>query len=479
MNIKSDIAMIGMAVMGSSLALNMEEHGFKVSIYDVRDGIVDSFLEGEGKGKNFFGAHSLRELVDSLKRPRIAMMMIKAGDPVDQVTENLLPLLEKGDIIVDGGNSFWQDTDRRVRTCEEKGIHFIGMGVSGGEMGARRGPSLMPGGSREAWEAVKPIFLSICAKSEGDPCCGWTAEGGAGHYVKMVHNGIEYGDMELICESWWFMKNALGLTDEQAADVFETWNKGKLDSYLVSITADILRRKDDDGQPLVEKILDTAGQKGTGKWASQSALDMGVPLTLITDAVFERCMSARKKDRLHASRILTGPEPEGTHGSASGTDLDADVWIPYLEDALYAAKICSYAQGFRLLAETAKNQGWELDYGQIALMWRGGCIIRSRFLGEIRRAYDRNPDLENLLLDDFFRQEFGKAQKGLRMVAAEAIREGIPAPALSSAVSYYDALRSSRLPANLLQAQRDYFGAHTYERIDGPEGKHFHTEWES
>ncbi len=519
-NRKSDIAMIGMAVMGSNLALNLEEHGFMVSVYDVREGICDKFAAGN-RGKKFYAAHSLKELVDSLKTPRVVMMMIKAGEPVDQVTGNLLPLLQEGDIIVDGGNSFWKDTERRVAECEKQGVLFVGMGVSGGETGARRGPSLMPGGSRKAWERVKPIFTSIAARCDGDPCCGWTSDGGAGHYVKMVHNGIEYGDMELICETWWFMKKCLGLSDHEAADVFERWNQGKLDSYLISITADILKKDDADGQPLVEKILDKAGQKGTGKWASQSALDIGVPLTLITESVYARYMSACKEERVHASVVLEGPKEQQSleaagdgkaaeasagdgeaakapagDGQAAGAPAgesyaaeapagemqvqndDRDRWLSDLEDALYAAKICSYAQGFSLLKAAEKEMGWKLDHGSIALMWRGGCIIRSRFLGEIRKAFDRNPELENLLLDDFFREAFGKAQRGLRRVVSEAVLLGIPAPALSAAVSYYDSLRSSLLPANLIQAQRDYFGAHTYERVDTPDGTHYHTEWQ-
>ncbi len=466
---KSDMAMIGMAVMGENLALNIEEHGFRVTVYDVRDGIVDAFLNGRGKGLKFEGAHSWEELVGSLQKPRILMMMIKAGDPVDSVIGHLLPLLDPGDIIIDGGNSFYQDTQRRYQMLKEHGIRFIGMGVSGGEEGARRGPSLMPGGNPEAWPYVKPILTAICAKTEGEPCCDWIGEGGAGHYVKMVHNGIEYGDMELICEVYSVMKHCLQMPDAAIGDVFQEWNKGTLSSYLIEITANILHYKDTDGAPLVEKILDTAGQKGTGKWASQAALDEGVPLTLISDAVFSRCLSAMKNERVSASHILSGPEPQ-PHA------VNEEI-LHALHDALYASKICSYAQGFSLLRAAAVTYGWTLDYGSIALMWRGGCIIRSVFLGDIKKAFMRNPDLPNLLFDDYFHDAFEKAQSGLRQVCAMCIADGIPVPALTAAVAYYDALRSERLPANLLQAQRDYFGAHTYERIDDPSGKHYHTDW--
>lgn len=475
--IKSDIAMIGMAVMGENLALNMEEKGFRVSVFDVRDGIVDAFMEGNGKGKNFYGAKSFEDMVESLNKPRKVMMMIRAGEPVDEVIDKLLPLLEDGDVIIDGGNSHFPDTERRTKKVEAAGKLFIGTGVSGGEEGARKGPSMMPGGSKAAWEIVKPILTAICAKVEDngkeEACCAWVGEGGAGHFVKMVHNGIEYGDMELICEAYHIMRVYLGLEDGEIGDIFAEWNKGKLDSYLIQITADILHFKDEDGSYLVENILDTAGQKGTGKWTGIAALDEGVPLTLISEAVFARCLSAIKEERVEASKILHGPSEK----IPSLSDTEKKEMIGYIKDALYAAKIISYAQGYSLMRAATKTYGWKLAYGDIALMWRGGCIIRSVFLGNIKKAFERNPDITNLMLDDYFKKEIEDAMGGLRNVVSKMALYGIPVSAMSSALSYYDGYRSERLPANLLQAQRDYFGAHTYERCDRERGEFFHTKW--
>lgn len=467
---KSDLGLIGLAVMGENLVMNMESKGFTVSVFNRTTEKVERFVNGRAKGKNIVGCYSLRELVDSLEKPRKVMMMIKAGKPVDDMIEQLLPLLDDGDIIIDGGNSHFPDTMRRCTYVESKGKLYIGTGVSGGEEGALRGPSMMPGGSPAAWAAVKPIFQSICAKVEdGTPCCDWVGENGAGHFVKMVHNGIEYGDMELICETYSLLKNILGLTADEMHDVFAEWNRGELDSYLIEITRDILAYKDTDGSALVEKILDTAGQKGTGKWTAISALDEGVPLTLIAEAVFARCLSAQKEERVKASEILSGPTPlfEGERAA----------FINDLEDALLAAKIVSYAQGYALMRTAARSYGWNLNWGGIALMWRGGCIIRSVFLGKIKEAYDADPALENLMLAPYFREKLEKGQKGWRRICASAITNGIPAPALCAALSYYDGYRSARLPANLLQAQRDYFGAHTYERVDHPRGEFFHTDW--
>lgn len=467
---KSDLGLIGLAVMGENLVMNMESKGFTVSVFNRTTEKVERFVNGRAKGKNIVGCYSLRELVDSLEKPRKVMMMIKAGKPVDDMIEQLLPLLDDGDIIIDGGNSHFPDTMRRCTYVESKGKLYIGTGVSGGEEGALRGPSMMPGGSPAAWAAVKPIFQSICAKVEdGTPCCDWVGENGAGHFVKMVHNGIEYGDMELICETYSLLKNILGLTADEMHDVFAEWNRGELDSYLIEITRDILAYKDTDGSALVEKILDTAGQKGTGKWTAISALDEGVPLTLIAEAVFARCLSAQKEERVKASEILSGPTPlfEGNRA----------VFINDLEDALLAAKIVSYAQGYALMRTAARSYGWNLNWGGIALMWRGGCIIRSVFLGKIKEAYDADPALENLMLAPYFREKLEKGQKGWRRICASAITNGIPVPALCAALSYYDGYRSARLPANLLQAQRDYFGAHTYERVDHPRGEFFHTDW--
>ncbi len=466
----SDIGLIGLAVMGENLVLNMESKGFQVSVYNRTTQRVDDFVNGRAKGKNIRGTHSLQELVASLERPRKIMMMVKAGKPVDDLIESLVPLLDQGDILIDGGNTHYPDTNRRTAYVESKGLLYIGTGVSGGEEGALLGPSIMPGGSQKAWPVVKPVFQSIAAKVEdGTPCCDWVGENGAGHFVKMVHNGIEYGDMQLINEAYHIMKDVLGMSADEMHLVFKEWNEGPLDSYLIEITRDILAFKDEDGQPLVDKILDTAGQKGTGKWTAVSALEHGVPLTLIGEAVFSRCLSAIKEERVAASKLINGPKPEFIG--------DKKQFIKDIESALFASKIVSYAQGYALMAAAAKEYGWNLNYGGIALMWRGGCIIRSVFLGRIKEAFDRNKDLSNLLLDPYFKDVVEKAQQGWRNVIATAVINGIPAPAMSSALSYFDGYRSERLPANLLQAQRDFFGAHTYERVDKPRGEFFHTNW--
>ena len=466
----SDIGLIGLAVMGENLVLNMESKGFQVSVFNRSTEKVDNFIAGRAKGKNIKGTHSLEELVQSLEKPRKIMLMIKAGAAVDASIESLIPLLEPGDIIIDGGNTHFPDTNRRTAFVESKGLLYIGTGVSGGEEGALLGPSIMPGGSPKAWPIVKPIFQAIAAKVEdGTPCCDWVGENGAGHFVKMVHNGIEYGDMQLINEAYHIMKDLLGMTADEMHQTFKEWNKGPLDSYLVEITRDILAYKDEDGSPLVEKILDTAGQKGTGKWTAISALDLGMPLTLIGEAVFSRCLSAIKEERVAAAKVIKGPKPAFTG--------DKKAMLSNLHDALYASKVVSYAQGYALMAAAAKEYGWNLNYGGIALMWRGGCIIRSVFLGKIKVAFDKNPNLTNLLLDPFFKDVVEKAQAGWRNLIASAIMNGIPTPALATALNYFDGYRSERLPANLLQAQRDYFGAHTYERIDKPRGEFFHTNW--
>lgn len=466
----SDIGVIGLAVMGENLVMNMESHGFTVSVFNRTTEKVTKFVEGRAKGLNIVPAYSMEELVSQLKKPRIVMMMVKAGSPVDANIEALLPLLEEGDIIIDGGNSHFPDTERRCKYVESKGMLYVGCGVSGGELGALKGPSLMPGGSRAAWERVKPILQAIAAKVEdGTPCCQWVGDGGAGHFVKMVHNGIEYGDMELICEAYNLMKNVLGLGEDEMHDIFTKWNEGELDSYLIEITRDILGYKDEDGRPLVTKILDTAGQKGTGKWTAIAALDEGIPLTMIGEAVFARCLSAQKDERVRASKVL----PAGTSVFAG----NKEGFIESIREALYASKIISYAQGYVLMRSAAKTYGWDLAYGDIALMWRGGCIIRSVFLGEIKKAFDKNPELENLLLDEYFKAIVTRTLPGWRTVCAQAALTGIPAPAMSSALAYYDGYRSETLPANLLQAQRDYFGAHTYERVDAERGKVFHTNW--
>ncbi|AGC69483.1 6-phosphogluconate dehydrogenase, decarboxylating [Thermoclostridium stercorarium subsp. stercorarium DSM 8532] len=467
---KADIGLIGLAVMGENLAMNMESKGFTVAVFNRTTEKVSAFINGRAKGKNIIGTYSIEELVNSLKKPRKIMLMVKAGKPVDDFIEMLIPHLEKGDIIIDGGNSHFPDTIRRTKYLEEKGLLYIGTGVSGGEEGALKGPSLMPGGSPEAWPHVKEIFQAIAAKvDDGTPCCDWVGENGAGHFVKMVHNGIEYGDMQLICEAYHLMKDLLGMTADEMHEVFKEWNEGDLNSYLIEITRDILAYKDEDGQPLVDKILDTAGQKGTGKWTAIAALDEGIPLTLIGEAVFARCLSAMKDERVAASKVLSGPVPK--------FEGDRKAFIEDIRNALYASKIVSYAQGFTLMRSAAKTYGWNLNYGGIAMMWRGGCIIRSKFLGKIKEAFDRNPDLTNLLLDPFFKEKVEKAQDSWRRVVSVALMNGIPVPAFTSALCYYDAYRCERLPANLLQAQRDYFGAHTYERVDRPRGEFFHTNW--
>jgi len=466
----SDIGLVGLAVMGENLVLNIESKGFTASVYNRTVEKVDKFINGRGKGKNIFGARTIEELVASLKRPRKLMLMVKAGKAVDDFIELLIPHLEPGDIIIDGGNTHFPDTNRRTKYAESKGLLYIGTGVSGGEEGALLGPSIMPGGSPEAWTSVKPIFQAIAAKvSDGSPCCDWVGRDGAGHFVKMVHNGIEYGDMQLICEAYQVMKDLLGMNANEMHDVFAEWNKGDLDSYLIEITRDILGYKDTDGAPIVDKILDTAGQKGTGKWTAVAALDQGIPLTLIGEAVFARCLSAQKNERVVASKILTGPKPEFKG--------DRRAFIEDLRRALFASKLVSYAQGYALMRSASNDYKWDLNYGGIALMWRGGCIIRSVFLGMIKDAFDKNPDITNILLDPYFTGKILEAQNGWRNVVSQAVCNGIPVPAFSSALAYFDAFRTERLPANLLQAQRDYFGAHTYERIDRLRGEFFHTNW--
>ena len=467
---QADIGLIGLAVMGENLVLNMESKGFTVAVYNRTVSKVDDFMNGRGAGKNFIGCHSLQELTRSLKSPRKVMMMVKAGQAVDDTIELLIPLLSAGDIIIDGGNSNYEDTARRTAYVEGKGLLFIGTGVSGGEEGALLGPSIMPGGSPKAWPAVKPIFQAISAKApDGTPCCDWVGEGGAGHFVKMVHNGIEYGDMQLICEVYQIMKDVLGMSADEMHEAFKEWNSGELGSYLIEITSDILAFKDTDGDPLVDKILDAAGQKGTGKWTGIAALNAGVPLTLIAEAVFARCLSAAKDERVVASKSYAAPK--------SVFSGDRARFLASLRDALYASKIISYAQGFALLRAAASEYGWHLDYGGIALMWRGGCIIRSVFLGKIKEAFDANGSLANLLLDPFFKAKIVKAEAGWREVVSTAVLSGIPVPSIAAALTYFDGYRSELLPANLLQAQRDYFGAHTYERLDSPRGKFFHTNW--
>lgn len=467
---RADLGLIGLAVMGENLALNMESKGFTVAVYNRTAERVTNFVEGRAKDKNIIGTYSLEELVASLKKPRKVMLMVKAGQPVDDFIARLIPLLEEGDIIIDGGNSHFPDSIRRTKLVEEHGLLYVGTGVSGGEEGALHGPSLMPGGSPQAWPHIKPIFQAIAAKVEdGSPCADWVGPDGAGHFVKMVHNGIEYGDMQLICEAYHLMKELLGMSADEMHEVFKEWNAGELNSYLIEITADILAYKDEDGSPLVEKILDTAGQKGTGKWTAISALDEGIPLTLIAEAVFSRCLSALKEERVAASQVLTGPKPEFTG--------DKKAFVEDIRRALYASKIVSYAQGYTLMRAASETYGWDLNYGGIALLWRGGCIIRSVFLGEIKKAFERDPQLTNLLLDPFFKSQIDACQESWRRVVATALTNGIPVPAFASALTYYDGYRHPRLPANLLQAQRDYFGAHTYERIDRPRGEFFHTNW--
>ncbi|MGV8827737.1 MAG: decarboxylating NADP(+)-dependent phosphogluconate dehydrogenase [Breznakibacter sp.] len=467
---KSDIGLIGLAVMGENLVLNMASKGFTVSVFNRSTDKVNAFIHGRAKGKTIRGCHNLQELTDSLEKPRKIMLMVKAGKPVDDTIEQLLPLLEPGDIIIDGGNSHFPDSDRRTQYLKEKGILYIGSGVSGGEEGALLGPSIMPGGNEEAWPAVKPIFQTIAAQApDGSPCCDWVGNNGAGHFVKMVHNGIEYGDMQLITEAYHLLKSVGGLNNQELHQVFRKWNEGDLDSYLIEITSQIFDYKDTDGQPLVNKILDTAGQKGTGKWTSINALDLGIPLTLITEAVFARYLSAQKDERVAASHLINEPEVKLTS--------DKMAFINDVEDALFAAKIVSYAQGFALIRMATKEFGYNINLGNVALLWRAGCIIRSAFLDNIKQAFEKNPELDNLLIDGYFLEKMNRAQAGWRRAIAAGVVNGIPMPAMSSALSYFDGYRSRQLPANLLQAMRDYFGAHTYERTDQPRGEFFHTNW--
>jgi len=466
---KADIGLIGLAVMGQNLVLNMNDHGFTVAVFNRTVSRVDEFLGKGAKGTRIMGTRSLAELVGLLKRPRRVMLLVQAGPAVDDFIGQLVPLLEPGDVIIDGGNSNYNDSIRRTAYVESKGLLYIGTGVSGGEEGARLGPSIMPGGSPAAWRHVKPIFQAIAAKVDGAPCCDWVGENGAGHYVKMVHNGIEYGDMQLICEAYQLMRDGLGMKAPQMHEVFAEWNRGKLDSYLIEITRDILAYEDEDGRPLVDKILDTAEQKGTGKWTGISAFDMGIPLTMIVEAVLGRALSALKDERVAASRVLVGPKVR-----IAG---DRKAFIRDLEEAVYASKLISYTQGYMLMRAAAREYKWNLNYGGIALMWRGGCIIRSVFLGRIKEAFDRNPKLTNLLLDPYFEAQIEAAQAAWRRVVAKAVQKGIPAPAMSSALAFFDGYRRESLPANLLQAQRDYFGAHTYQRVDKPRGEYFHTNW--
>ncbi len=466
----ADIGLYGLAVMGQNLVLNMNDHGFKVAVSNRSSGKVDAFLEQEAKGTDIVGFHEVKDMIAAIRKPRVVMLMVKAGKPVDLTMEAMLPHLEPGDIIIDGGNSNFEDTNRRCKEMAEKGLLFIGAGVSGGEEGARFGPSIMPGGHKDAWERIKPILQGVAAKTKsGEPCCDWVGEDGAGHFVKMVHNGIEYGDMQLICEAYDLMTNFLGMSAKECSEVFTEWNKGKLDSYLIEITKNILAYVDEDGEPLVEKILDTAGQKGTGKWTAVSALDQGIPLTLIGEAVFSRFLSALKDERVEAAQKL-GSE-------IKNVGAQKETFLGWLEDALYGAKLISYAQGYMLFRAAAKNFGWNLNYGGIALMWREGCIIRSRFLGDIKAAFEAEPELENLLFAPYFKEQIKKAEEGWRNVVSTAVRAGVAVPALATALSFYDGYRRDRLPANLLQAQRDYFGAHTYERLDKPRGEYFHTDW--
>jgi 6-phosphogluconate dehydrogenase len=466
----TDIAVIGLAVMGQNLILNMNDHGFKVVAFNRTVSKVDDFLANEARGTEVVGAHSIEEMAEQLKKPRRVMLMVKAGEPVDETIEHLLTHLEDGDIIIDGGNSLFTDTERRREYVESKGLLYVGTGVSGGEEGARNGPSIMPGGSPDAWPHVKDIFQSIAAKApDGQPCCDWVGEGGAGHYVKMVHNGIEYGDMQLIAEAYDLLKSYLGLSNDEMAQTFSKWNQEELDSYLIQITSEILAYKDENDEYVIDKILDAAGQKGTGKWTVQSTAELGQPVSLIAEAVWTRSLSALKDQRVSASKVLSGPEAK--------FEGDQAAFIDQIKQALYASKIVSYAQGYMLMRAAATEYGWNLNYGGIALMWRGGCIIRSRFLGDIKNAFDTNPDLENLLLDDFFVKAIDSTQQAWREIIATAAKSGIPLPAMSSALSFYDGYRSGTLPANLIQAQRDYFGAHTYERTDKPRGEWFHTNW--
>ncbi|MBS0629723.1 MAG: decarboxylating NADP(+)-dependent phosphogluconate dehydrogenase [Verrucomicrobia bacterium] len=467
----ADIGLIGLAVMGQNLVLNMNDHGFKVAVFNRTVSKVDEFLAGPAKNTEVIGAQSLQDFFKVLKRPCKVMFMVKAGQPVDDLIDECLPFLSKGDIVIDGGNSHYPDTERRVKALAEKGILFVGTGISGGEEGARNGPSIMPGGNEQAWPLIKPIFQAISAKAEEDglPCCDWVGSGGSGHYVKMVHNGIEYGDMQLICEAFQLLTSVTKCTYPELKTIFADWNKGQLHSYLIEITGAILAHKEKDGAFTIDKILDVAGQKGTGKWTGISALDLGLPVTLIGEAVFARCLSALKEERVKMSKIYAGPQIK-----FSG---DKKKFIEDVRQALYASKIISYAQGFMLMRAAAKEFNWNLNYGSIALMWRAGCIIRSRFLNDIKKAYDKDPKLDNLLFDEFFKNEITNGEKSWRRVVATAIEEGIPVPCFSTALAFFDGYRTERLPANLLQAQRDFFGAHTYERVDQPRGQFFHTNW--
>lgn len=467
---KADIGLIGLAVMGQNLVMNMNDHGYTVTVFNRTVAKVDEFLAKAAKGSKVIGAHSLKDFFKNLKRPRKVMFMVKAGAPVDDLIEECLPFLEKGDIVIDGGNSHYPDTERRYQALKDKGILFMGTGISGGEEGARNGPSIMPGGNKDAWPHVKPIFQAIAAKADnGESCCDWVGDGGAGHYVKMVHNGIEYGDMQVICEAYQLLSSLLGFGADKLQDIFTKWNKTELDSYLIEITSQIFAYKDNNGKPLVENILDVAGQKGTGKWTGISALEQGMPVTLIGEAVFARCLSSLKDQRVKLSKLYSGKVPQ--------FDGNKEQMIEDIKSALYASKIISYAQGFMLMRAAANEMKWTLNYGAIAMMWRGGCIIRSKFLGKIKAAYDKDPNIESLLFNDFFKQEITKSEKGWRNTVATAAMEGIPTPCFSTALTFFDGYRCARLPANLLQAQRDFFGAHTYERVDQPRGKFFHTNW--
>jgi 6-phosphogluconate dehydrogenase len=466
---KADIGLIGLAVMGQNLVLNMADHGYRVSVFNRSSDKMETFIHTRTEGRKILGFHTLEKFVSSLSRPRKVMIMIKAGAAVDTLISELIPLLESGDIIVDGGNALYTDTTRRTKFLQDQGIIFIGTGISGGEEGARHGPSIMPGGNKEGWAFIEPIFKDISAKVQGESCCDWVGEDGAGHYVKMVHNGIEYGDMQLIAEVYWLMRYGLKMSAMECHAQFKTWNEGVLNSYLIEITADILRFKDVDGTPLIDKILDTAGQKGTGKWTAMNALDLGMPLSLITESVYARCLSALKEERVEASKAYTLAFDTG--------GFDKREILSSLHDALYASKIISYTQGYMLMREAAKEYGWSLNFGGIALMWRGGCIIRSAFLDQIKRAYEENSFLDSLMMDDFFKTALIKAHTGWRKTIVFAIERGLPVPAISSALAFFDGYRSGRVSANMLQAQRDYFGAHTYERIDAQRGVRFHTDW--
>ncbi|WP_242213492.1 NADP-dependent phosphogluconate dehydrogenase [Bacillus cereus group sp. BfR-BA-01383] len=467
--LKQQIGVVGVGVMGKSLALNFESKGYSVALYDISKEKVNEIIE-ENRGKNMVGTHLVEEFVNSLESPRKILLMVNAGEITDKAIDSLLPYLDKGDILIDGGNTYFVDTIRRNKRLAEEGINFIGAGVSGGEEGALKGPSIMPGGQKAAYEKVKDMLENISAKVNDEPCCSYIGPNGAGHYVKMVHNGIEYGDMQLICEAYFFLKQTLDLTAEEFHEIFAEWNKGELNSYLIEITADIFTKKDEEtGKPLVDVILDTAGQKGTGKWTSQSALDLGISLPIITESVFARCISALKEERVHASKLLSGPKDKPALG------IEKEELIEAVRQALYMSKICSYAQGFTQLKAASEEYDWNLDFGSISMLWRGGCIIRAAFLQNIKEAYEKNTDLPNLLLDPYFKEIVESYQGGLRQIISLAVQQGIPVPAFSAAISYYDSYRTATLPANLLQAQRDYFGAHTYKRVD-KEGT-FHTKW--